>query len=52
MLTRSLGLGINQRAQIWTNVNLSKVIAFNYNGVETYVSFNYESIETLIATDV
>lgn len=44
------------RVQLGTNSNqptpdLSKVIAFNYNGVETYVSFNYNSTETLIESE-
>jgi hypothetical protein len=33
-------------------LNLLNVIAFDYNGIETYVSMDYDNIETLIKTDV
>nr|WP_319265339.1 hypothetical protein [uncultured Draconibacterium sp.] len=33
-------------------LNLMDVIAFNYDGIETYVAFDYNGIETYVATNV
>jgi len=51
-MNNSLSLAVQGEVQRGMQFGLSKVIAFNYNGVETYVSFNYNSIETLIETDI
>ena len=48
-----IGLGIGlQRFQLGANVPLLNAIAFNYNGVETYVTLNFQTVETYIETNI
>ena len=43
-------LGVNR---VGANVNpLLDAIAFNYEGVETYVTLNFETVETFIETNI
>lgn len=51
MLKLSLGLGIPERAQDGSVLNLLKAIAINYNGNETLITFNYLGEETYIETN-